>query len=247
MAFRHGIWTVHAPIVWTRHVFIFPREKKSLSLCLVCREKNKLGFLRRSRAHTKRKKELHAQLYCFICSFLWFLFVSLVKEFPFFPFLCTYLDPLFCLFVCFCSLASLSSYTSLSFCGFFFFAVLSCESFARSQALSNWETESLFLFDYLSFVSCFRCADLWICLSAPQVWTLVYTPLLVDLGRCSTPGRVENHFLKKKEERKQLSEAARAWNRNQKAKFKPDLCYFWKRIFAICFSLVWELGKEGEE
>lgn len=43
MAFGHGIWTVHAPIVWTRHVFIFPREKKSLSLCLVCREKEKKG------------------------------------------------------------------------------------------------------------------------------------------------------------------------------------------------------------
>lgn len=40
--------------------------------------------------------------------------------------------------------------------------------------------------------------------SAPQVSTLVYTPLLVDLGRCSTPGRVENHFLKKKERKKAI-------------------------------------------
>jgi hypothetical protein len=26
----------------------------------------------------------------------------------------------------------------------------------------------------------------------------------VDLGRCSTPGRVENHFLKKKERKKAI-------------------------------------------
>ncbi len=66
------------------------------------------------------------------------------------------------------------------------------------------ESQSLFLFDDLSFVSFFRCADLWICLSAPQVSTLVYTPLLVDLGRCSTPGRLENHFLKKKRRKKAI-------------------------------------------
>jgi hypothetical protein len=77
--------------------------------------------------------------------------------------------------------------------------------FSATERETERQRESLFfsLTIFLLFLF-FRCADLWICLSAPQVSTLVYTPLLVDLGRCSTPGRVENHFLKKKERKKAI-------------------------------------------
>lgn len=96
------------------------KRRVSLSLCLVCREKKKLGFLRRSRAHTKRNKELHARLYCFICPFplVSVCFSSLRISFPPFSFF-VHISILF--FVCFCGLDLLSSsYTSLSFCGVFF-------------------------------------------------------------------------------------------------------------------------------
>jgi hypothetical protein len=115
-------WHLDSPCAYrlnTPRVYLPAWKDESLSLCLVCREKKNLGFLRRSRELPKRKNELHAQLYCFICPILWFLFVSLVKKFPFFPSLCTYFDLLFCFLFFVVLIDWLSSYTSHSFCDFF--------------------------------------------------------------------------------------------------------------------------------